>query len=633
MTRSFDNCWLDFFFRDYHVLVFFSVEMVDKKLLDTVETWLSWDRNENSNNFVRALLESKDYDTLQALFSGRLEFGTAGLRARMGPGPMQLNDLVIIQTTQGLAEALKTLLPDEYLKGVVIGFDKRHNSETFAKRAASVLISAGIPVSLFRQYVATPYVAFATRKYEHAAGIMITASHNPKEDNGYKLYWSNGAQIISPIDKSLQDCIQKNLEPWEGVWDLGTILSNGEKSGILNDPFDKTSEDYLKSLELLNYNVPNTDSVKFAYTAMHGVGHKYVVAAFDRMGFNEITPVEEQCEPDPEFPTVRYPNPEEGKSALDLSMKTADKNACGVILANDPDADRLAVAEKLPSGNWKVFSGNELGTLIGWWIVEQARKTSEIGQNLTLSNCFLISSTVSSRILETIAGMEGLNFRETLTGFKWMGNLADSLLKENKTCLFAFEEAIGYMCGSNVLDKDGISAAIVVAQLSNHLYAKGSSLAKQLSEIYAKYGFHVSYNSYFFCKDVEKISQIFNRIRSFDPEAKDKMNAYPKALNGIPLVSFRDLTTGIDSSRPDGVPTLPVSASSQMITFYLTNGITVTIRTSGTEPKVKFYSEFVDKTKSFSSAEDALTFLKMHMKNIVRFLLEPEKNGLQPAAS
>ena len=599
----------------------------------TVKQWLSWDENEKSNSFVRSLVESKDHASLQALFSGRLQFGTAGLRAKMGPGPMQLNDLVIIQTTQGLARALKLLLPEYFMKGVVIGFDMRHNSENFARRAAVVLLSSGIPVFLFDQYVPTPYVAFSVRNHQHAAGIMITASHNPKEDNGYKLYWTNGAQIISPIDSTLQKCIEENLEPWETVWNCEKILSEGERSGLLCDPLQKTSLDYLKSLQILNYKVPKTDSLKFVYTAMHGVGYKYILQAFDYMGLNKLVPVKEQCEPDPEFPTVQYPNPEEGKSALDLAMQTADENDCQVILANDPDADRLAVAEKMPKGNWKVMSGNELGALIGWWIVEQCIADQDEQERLNLSKCFLISSTVSSRILESIAEIKGLNFRETLTGFKWMGNLADSLLKEDKRCLFAFEEAIGYMCGSAVLDKDGISAACVVAQLCNFLYARGSSLANQITKIYDKYGFHVSYNSYFFCHDAQRIGLIFDRIRNFDPTASDKMSAYPKALNGIPLKSFRDLTVGIDSSQPDGKPILPVSSSSQMITFYLINGITVTIRNSGTEPKIKFYSEFVDKRKSFTSTEDALMFLKMHMKNIVRFLLEPEKNGLKPCVS
>ena len=394
------------------------------------------------------------------------------------------------------------------------------------------------------------------------------------------------------------------------------------------------SEDYQN--ELCRLKMPLFTAISDAiitYTAMHGVGYKFVRAAFEKMGLPSVVPVEEQCEPDPEFPTVKYPNPEEGKAALDLSIKTANEKGSSVILANDPDADRLAVAEKLSPGTWKVLSGNELGTLIGWWLLENHKARIDRNDEVAhLDGCYMLSSTVSSRILKTMAEVEGFRFEETLTGFKWMGNRADQLIKEGKTVLFAFEEAIGYMCGSTVLDKDGVSAAYVVAQLVHYLYASNSNLVQKLNEIYRKYGSHVTHNSYYFCYDSKVINSIFERIRNFESDEENIADKYPKFLNGIPLESFRDLTAGIDSSQPEYTPILPTSKSSQMITFYLSNGIVLTVRTSGTEPKIKFYSEFYDKSKKFDNKEDAQMFLKMHMKNIINFLIEPAKNGLIPAA-
>ena len=421
---------------------------------------------------------------------------------------------------------------------------------------------------------------------------------------------------------------------FEDPWNYDEVLTHYKEEGQLKAVDDKYSLSYNSDLPLLKMPLYTTPSeVRITYTAMHGVGHKFVLQAFDQMSLPKLTPVVEQCDPDPEFPTVKYPNPEEGKESLSLSIQTANSCGSSVILANDPDADRLAVAEKLPSGKWKVLSGNELGTLIGWWILENHKQKILNDDSVPkMSDCFMLSSTVSSRILSTMAQAEGFNFEETLTGFKWMGNSSDKLMKEGKTVLFAFEEAIGYMCGSTVLDKDGISAAVVVSQLVHYLYSTNSTLLKQLNEIFAKYGPHASHNSYYFCSDAEKIAKIFERIRTFEQDAENDVDKYPKFLNGIPLSSFRDLTCGIDSAQPGLKPILPTSKSSQMITFYLINGIVLTIRTSGTEPKIKFYSELVGKAKQFPSSDDALMFLKMHMRNIINFLLEPAKNGLKPAA-
>ncbi|XP_076062732.1 phosphoglucomutase 2 isoform X2 [Oratosquilla oratoria] len=550
-------------------------------------------------------------------------FGTAGLRGRMGAGYACMNDLVIIQTTQGLAKYMLATNPEAATKGVVIGHDSRHNSHRFARLAASCFLHAGIPVYLHGKICPTPFVPFTVMQLGTAGGVMVTASHNPKEDNGYKVYWENGAQIIEPHDKRIQQSIEDNLEPWDGVWDINKAVSDPR----LSDPLAEMSEKYFTKLSdsMLDKDANASSPLDFTVTAMHGVSHAYMVEAFKSCGFKPLIPVKEQMEPDPEFPTVRFPNPEEGKSALDLSMKTANENNSTVILANDPDADRLAVAEKLPSGEWKVFTGNEEGALLGWWCWYRSR---QLTPDIPAGDCYMIASTVSSKILRAIAEKEGFHFVETLTGFKWMGNVGYDLIQEGKTVLFAFEEAIGFMNGSEVLDKDGVSAAMRLAELATHLHKEGHTLHSKLQEIYRIYGYHCSNNSYYICHDQAVIQQMFERMRNFGGS-----NKYPKAVcdGKFEIVSVRDLTTGYDSSQPNNKAILPVSSSSQMITFSFNNGCILTLRTSGTEPKIKYYSEICAKPGQEDWAKLKSELAEV-VAGVVEELMQPEKNKLIPRA-
>ncbi|RUS90294.1 hypothetical protein EGW08_001983, partial [Elysia chlorotica] len=318
--------------------------------------------------------------------------------------------------------------------------------------------------------------------------------------------------------------------------------------------------------------------VRFTYTAMHGVGYEFVRHAFKAFDFLEPIPV---VKPDPDFPTVKYPNPEEGEGALKLAMETADKNGSKVILANDPDADRLAIAERTENG-WRVFTGNEIGAFLGWWCWTSWRQKNP---NVNLSDVYMMASTVSSKILQAIAQYEGFNFVETLTGFKWMGNIGDGLLKEGKHVLFAFEEAIGYMCGSTVLDKDGVTTAAVVAELVNHLYSNQGSLSQQLEVIYK---------------------------RILNPHFQ-----YPTKCGAFEILHVRDLTVGYDSEEEDKKPVLPTSKSSQMITFKFSNGCVATLRTSGTEPKIKYYTELCTDPKKNLSYDEVKAQLQDIVKDIV----------------
>ncbi|XP_063313933.1 phosphopentomutase [Pelobates fuscus] len=598
---------------------------LDAKLELAVSDWLKWDKNPKTSDLVKQLVADGKIEELQSCFSSRMEFGTAGLRAAMGPGVSQMNDLTIIQTTQGFCRYLEKNIADLKERGVVIGYDARAHpssggsSKRFARLAATTFISQGIPVYLFSSITPTPFVPYTVSHLKLCAGIMVTASHNPKQDNGYKVYWENGAQIIPPHDKGIAKFIEENLAPWPKAWDNNVIDGNS----LLHDPFESINKDYFEEIQkyCFHRSINKDSKLKFVHTSVHGVGHVFVQSAFKAFSFSTPLAVPEQKDPDPEFPTVKYPNPEEGKGVLKLSFSLADKEGSKVILANDPDADRLAVAEKQESGEWKVFSGNELGALLGWWLFTCWKEKNPEPE--AVKSMYMLASTVSSKILRAIAVKEGFHFEETLTGFKWMGNRAYQLIEQGKSVQFAFEEAIGYMCCPFVLDKDGVSAAVIAAEMTSYLATKNVTLSQQLTAIFNKYGYHISKNSYFICYDQETIRNLFENLRNYDGH-----NSYPKKCGTFEVTGVRDLTTGYDDNQPNNTAILPTSKSSQMITFTFANGGVATMRTSGTEPKIKYYTELCA-----APGNSDLDQLKKELDDLVaaieEYFFQPEKNKLQ----
>lgn len=592
-----------------------TVQTGDENLDRTITQWLEWDKHEPTRQEVMELLKKKDVVELKKRFGTRIAFGTAGLRARMEAGTARINDLVIIQTAQGILTHLLSVNQDCKKKGIAIGYDHRHNSRRYAELSAAIMVRAGVPVYLFSHTSPTPFVAYIIRKKGLAAGIMVTPSHNPKGDNGYKVYWGNGAQIIPPVDKGIASAILANLEPWESSWDTSILKNNS----LVSDPYEEVFSSYMEDIssEMCLYrNINEQTKLKFTYTAMHGVGTLAFDALFKKFGFKELILVKEQVEEDPEFTTVKNPNPEEGKSALNLSFKTAGENGSTVILANDPDADRLAVAEKQQDGTWKVFNGNELGALFGWWLLEWYKTKESRWQD-----AYMFASAVSSKMLKHMAEKDGFKFEETLTGHKWMGNRIDKLMKEGKTSIFAFEEAIGFMCCTKVLDKDGVSAGSIIAEMAAKLATEDKTLTAKLDELYHRYGYHFCSNSYFLCYNPATTQAIFERIRTMEN------GSYPSQIGGVKITGIRDLTTGYDSNQADNKAVLPTSKSSHMITFSFENGCVATLRTSGTEPKIKYYSEiFGDlSTRDKATMEENL---KSFVAVFVQELLQPDTNGL-----
>ena len=483
----------------------------------------------------------------------------------MGAGFSRLNSLTIIQTSQGLAEYLLSNEPGVAEAGIVVGHDARHNSLKFAELAAAAFIFKGLKVWWYGDLVHTPMVPFGVVQLHAAAGIMITASHNPAQDNGYKVYGSNGCQINSPADSMIAASILKNLEPL--TWNV-TENQSLQQSILL-----PTKAKYFETITKIANLSPGQSPPKFVYTPMHGVGLEYMTDALKAIEIGELmTVVRQQAQPDPDFPTVRYPNPEEA-GALDLAIATADQAGISLVLANDPDADRFAVAEKVGAA-WYQFKGDEIGILLADFLCSRIPPVAKLDH-------YMLTTAVSSQALSYLAAENNFNVEETLTGFKWLGNRTLELHKQGKIVHFAYEEALGYMIPDVVLDKDGIAAAILFLCATCHWGSPWTRLQK----LYSRYGYFETMNTYWRSSNADTTKRLFDQIRGFgDP--------YPLIVVDRKVIRWRDLTIGYDSSTENHVPTLPSSTSSQMITCWLSGtefdeGVRFTVRTSGTEPKIK----------------------------------------------
>ena len=535
--------------------------------------WLRLDGDEQTRLEIENLLRDRNTAALELRLRRRIGFGTAGLRGRMQAGFSGMNSLIVIQASQGLAEYLLAEQKDVKSRGVVIGRDARFQSEKFAILTGSVFVKKGIKVWYFEDLVHTPLVPFAVCKLEAAAGVMITASHNPPKDNGYKVYWENGCQIIPPHDKGIATAIGKNLEPTIPM-DVNHPENDALRFFFIDDRVIDAYFNAVNRSVRFGVDIDLSHIPKFMYTPMHGVGLPAMTKVTQDLGVQDkMSSVTSQAKPDPNFPTVQFPNPEE-KGALEEAIKAADANSVHIILACDPDADRFSAAEKVGQ-SWYQFTGNEMGALLAShvWSKYKDRPDRE--------KLVMLASTVSSRMLSKIAKDEGFMFEETLTGFKWLGNRARDARGRGLEPAFAFEEALGYMFPSIVLDKDGISAAAHFLVAAGQWAAKGKSPFQELQSLHSRHGFFAEANTYIRWPP-EKISAVFKRIVSLG-------EPYPRQLGDTDIAYWRDLTRGYDSRTEDHVPVLPVSASSEMLTAELVNGVRLTVRGSGTEPKIKIY--------------------------------------------
>jgi phosphoglucomutase len=581
-----------------------------KDIKELAREWLELDEDPTTTDEIYKLLVNGNTDELEKRLRHRIAFGTAGLRGPMQGGFACMNSLTVIQASQGLAAYLLRTEDNVKRRGVVIGRDARHNSEKFAKLAAAAFVAKGIKVWWYEDPSHTPLVPFGVRELDAAAGIMVTASHNPAKDNGYKVYWSNGCQIIPPHDSGIAESILENLKPV--TWDTSVVDESLLVEGSLGLVKDKYHRAILCAAQPEHANVKLDPELKFVYTPMHGVGLPAMKQCAETLGIaSQMTVVEAQAQPDPDFPTVKFPNPEE-KGALDLAIETAEKSSIRLILASDPDADRLAVAAKV-GDRWHIYTGNQLGVLLGSYLFERypASKPRE--------KLAMLASTVSSRMLAALAKKEGFKFTETLTGFKWLGNVARDLDKQGYNVVYAFEEALGYMIPQTVHDKDSISAAAVFLTATSHWSTQGLTPYTKLQSLYEYLGYFEDANTYLVSPSPAVTTSVFTAIRALG-------SPHPTIIGSRSIVRWRDLTLGYDSQSKDHVPDLPVDATSQMITCELDDGAVFTVRGSGTEPKIKLYIECQGK-----SSEEAKNGANGILEDLLREWFKPEKNGLRLA--
>jgi phosphomannomutase len=506
-------------------------------LIARAEGWAAQDPDPFTKAELEALISARDEAELADRFDGTLEFGTAGLRGALGAGSNRMNRVVVSRAAAGLAAYLKDNGAPVGAP-VVIGYDARHNSDVFARDTAEVMEGAGLRALVMPRPLPTPLLAFAIRELGCVAGVMVTASHNPPQDNGYKVYLGDGSQIVPPADAEIASRIA-------AVGDLADVPRGSSGKVLAEDIVDQ----YLDTVAGLAGDGPR--DLRIVYTPLHGVGGTSVLQVLETAGFDAPSVVEQQEEPDPEFPTVAFPNPEE-PGAMDLAMALAAHHDVDLVVANDPDADRCAAAVPSPHG-WRMLRGDEVGALLGHHLLHQGKKGT------------YACSIVSSSLLGKMAAEHGQPYAETLTGFKWISRV--------EGLAFGYEEALGYCVDpEHVKDKDGVSALLLLCEIAAEQKARGRTLMDVLDHIAKHHGLHATDQLSVRVDDLTLIGAAMTRLR----------DAAPTSFGGLAVESFDDLSLGSAELPPtDG------------LRYRLAEGARVVVRPSGTEPKLKAYLEVV----------------------------------------
>lgn len=533
--------------------------MIDHdELANRTMAWIEGDPDPDTRRQLQALLDAEDWDELFERMDGVLEFGTAGLRGAVEAGSNRMNRAVVIRATAGLAAFL-----ERHRSGpVVLGFDGRLSSETFARDAVGVLAAAGHQVRYFPHPVPTPIVAYAAQRMEAASAVVITASHNPPADNGYKVYDSNAAQIIPPVDGQIADAIAAVGRADQVPRREFVMGAEAEGIGVLD--YDETYAAYRADVNGVRRRRQGSD-LAVAYTPMHGVGWETLSRLTGDAGYPNVEAVPEQREPDGRFPTVSFPNPEE-PGAMDLVEALGTRSGADLVIANDPDADRLAVS--LPdAGGWRPLTGNQIGVLLADWLLEGWE-----GPEVPI----VVNSIVSSPMLASVAKLHGAHFEQTLTGFKWIANAALELEGRGVgRFVFGYEEALGYSVGRQVRDKDGLSAALIFMDMAAALKEQGRDVSSRLADLYRRTGLWVSTQLSVVRPGAEGERQIAEAMRRIGAEL-------PSELDGRPVVGSTDFRRGAEE-RPAWLAATP------LVAIDLDGGGRVLVRPSGTEPKLKIY--------------------------------------------
>jgi len=555
------------------------------ELLRRAEDWCLSDPDPEAVDELRGLIARGDVSELAERFAGPLTFGTAGLRGILGAGPSRMNRAVVRLATAGLARHLLRAVPEARTRGVAVGHDARREGALLAQETAGVLAGYGITVHLLPPLAPTPLLAFAVPHLGAAGGVVITASHNPPEYNGYKVYWEDGTPLRAPHDAA----IAEEMEACTNAAEVAFVAdARAREQGLVRPVGESLGRSYLDAVARVALASGGGRDLRVVYTPLHGVGAPWVTAALARAGFAYVCVVPEQATPDGTFPTLGSPNPEEA-GTLDLALALGEREDADLVLANDPDVDRLAVAARGSDGRLHVLSGDDVGTLLG-----EALLTQIPGRP---ARPLVVASIVSSPLLAEIAAAEGALYDETLTGFKWIAACArEHAGTDGATFVFGYEQALGYAFGSGVWDKDGIAAAVAVADLAGRLRARGRTLVDGLEAIWSRFGVHLT---------AQRSVAFPGRAGSLAMQTlMDAIRSRPPTRIGpLGVERVRDYLSG--TLREGGATRALTLPRSDVLIFDLARGARIAVRPSGTEPKAKFYFLVVEQVQEGAGTESA----------------------------
>lgn len=567
---------------------------IEKNILDNVNIWLTPTFDEKTQNEIKEMMTSSPKE-LEESFYKNLEFGTGGMRGIMGVGTNRINKYTLGKNTQGISDYMKKVFPGEELK-VVIAYDCRHNSDTLAKIVADVFSANGIKVYLFSELRPTPELSFALKYLNCHAGIVLTASHNPPEYNGYKVYWQDGGQLVPPQDVEIIDIIealqydQINFKANENLIEyIDTKIDEAfVKSTIENASFD-TSVEAKKNLNIV-------------YTALHGTSIKSIPDVLSKAGYSNVNSVPEQAIPDGNFPTVKSPNPEEPE-ALTMALALAEKLNADIVVGTDPDADRLGVAVRDNDGKMVLLNGNQTMVLMTAFLLEQWKKAGKL-----TGTEFIGSTIVSTPMMLELASAYGIECKVGLTGFKWIAKMIKDF--PNQKFIGGGEESFGFMVGDAVRDKDAVGATLLVCEIAAQAKANGSSLYKELQNLYVDHGFYKEYLISLTKKGIDGA----NEIKQMMIDLREKPL---KEINGQRVLMVEDYQNSTAKNLfTDEIEELKIPKSNVLI-YYLEDGTKICARPSGTEPKIKFYFSVNEPLDSVENAKEVENTLDQKIKNIV----------------
>lgn len=573
------------------------MQSLDPKVEQKINNWLEGNYDEESKQQIRKKLDEEAYEELTDAFYKDLEFGTGGLRGIMGIGSNRVNKYTFGMATQGLSNYLKKNYPDEEIK-VAISYDCRNNSDTLARLVADVFSANDIQVYLFDRLRPTPELSFAIRELNCQGGVMLTASHNPKEYNGYKAYGPDGGQLVSPQDKMVMEEVQ-NIESIDDV----TFEGNDDLIESIGGEIDKKYLDAIAGLSMSPDAIKRQKDLKIVFSPIHGTSSVLGPPALERFGFENVHFVEEQMKVDGNFPTVEYPNPEE-KEAMSMALEKAREIDAELVMATDPDADRVGIAVKDNHGEWVLLNGNQTGTLIINYMLNAWKEANKLS-----GREYIVKTIVTSYLIDRIADYYDVDCYNTLTGFKYIGELM-TRLEGKKQFIAGGEESYGYLIGEHVRDKDAIVSLAIIAEMTAYYKDLGSSLFEALLDMYIKHGYFR-----------EKLVSVYKRGRKGAEEIQNMMKAYrespPKELGGSKVVTIKDYKTQITKDLKAGTTAdiaLPVS---NVLQFVTEDGSIVSVRPSGTEPKIKFYCSVNTDLESRSEFEQLTERLEQKMDTII----------------